>query len=86
VLISHGRSLFPPHLVGRGITLLNMGTIGGVFVAQTISGMVIDLFPKGPDGSYALDAYRWVFGLQGAAIALGCLTYFRVTDARTKVL
>ncbi|MDB5599237.1 MAG: hypothetical protein JWN71_1281 [Xanthobacteraceae bacterium] len=82
VLIGHGRSLFPPHLVGRGITLLNMGTIGGVFVTQTISGVVIDFFPKGADGAYALDAYRLVFGLQGAAIALGCLTYFRTPDPR----
>lgn len=84
VLIGHGRSLFQPHLVGRGITLLNMGTIGGVFVAQTISGVVIDFFPKGADGAYALDAYRVVFGLQGAAIALGCLTYFWTPDPRAR--
>lgn len=84
VLIGHGRSLFPPHLVGRGITLLNMGTIGGVFVAQTISGVVIDFFPKGADGAYALNAYRVVFGLQGAAIALGCLTYFRTADPHAR--
>jgi len=84
VLIGHGRSLFPPHLVGRGITLLNMGTIGGVFVAQSISGVVIDFFPKSADGAYALDAYRVVFGLQSAAIALGCLTYFRTPDPRAR--
>ena len=35
VLIAHGKSLFPPHLLGRGITLLNIGTMGGVFVVQT---------------------------------------------------
>jgi MFS family permease len=84
VLIAHGRSLFPPHLVGRGITLLNMGTIGGVFVAQTVSGVVIDFFPKGADGAYALEAYRVVFGLQSAAIALGCLAYFRTPDPRAR--
>ena len=54
VMIAHGKSLFPPHLVGRGITLLNMGTMGGVFVAQMISGFLIDLFPV-KDGAYALD-------------------------------
>jgi MFS family permease len=84
VLIAHGRSLFPPHLVGRGITLLNMGTIGGVFVAQTVSGVVIDFFPKGADGAYALEAYRVVFGLQSAAIALGSLAYFRTPDPRAR--
>jgi MFS family permease len=84
VLIGHGRSLFPPHLVGRGITLMNMGTIGGVFVTQTITGMVIDYFPKEPDGAYALNAYRVVFGLQGTAIALACLAYLRTPDPRAR--
>ena len=31
---------------------------------QIVSGFVIGLFPTGPDGAYALDAYRLVFGLQ----------------------
>ena len=68
VLIAHGKSLFPPHLVGRGMTLLNIGTMGGVFLSQTVTGFVIDLFPA-QDGAYPLDAYRAVFALQ----ALLCL-------------
>jgi MFS family permease len=82
VLIAHGRSLFPPHLVGRGITLLNVGSMGGVFVAQLVSGFVIDFFPQGPDGAYALNAYRVVFALQAVAILLSCLTYLRTRDPR----
>jgi len=74
VMIAHGKSLFPPHLVGRGITLLNMGTMGGVFLAQVLSGFLIDLFPV-TDGAYALDAYRLVFGLQAAAMLAACLVY-----------
>ena len=38
VMIAHGKSLFPPHLIGRGMTVLNMGTMGGVFLAQAVSG------------------------------------------------
>src|SRR5262249_10983094 len=60
VMVAHGRSLFPAHLVGRGITVLNMGTMGGVFLAQTVSGLLIDLFPA-VDGVYPLGAYRVVF-------------------------
>ena len=45
VLTAHGRSLFPPELVGRGLTLLNLGTMSGVFVLQFVTGLVIDLFP-----------------------------------------
>jgi MFS family permease len=79
-LIAHGKSLFPPHQVGRGLTVLNMGSMGGTFLAQTISGLVIGLFPTGPDGGYALDAYRCVFGLQAAFILLACLAYFGSSD------
>ena len=45
VVMSHGRSLVPPHLLGRTITLLNIGTMGGGFLVQFVSGAVIDLFP-----------------------------------------
>src|SRR5205085_9157393 len=34
VLIAHGRALLPAPLGGRGITLFNVGTIGGVVVSQ----------------------------------------------------
>lgn len=80
LLIAHGKALFPPHQVGRGLTVLNMGSMGGTFLAQAISGFVIGLFPTGPDGAYALDAYRWVFGLQAGLILLACLAYFGSTD------
>lgn len=76
VMIAHGKSLFEPHLVGRGMTLLNMGTMGGVFLTQMVSGFVIDLFPV-TNGAYALDAYRLVFGLQALAMAGACIVYWR---------
>ena len=67
VLIAHGRSLLPPHLVGRGMTLFNVGTIGGVFVAQFVTGTLIDLFPRDA-GVYPLEAYRLVFGFQAVLV------------------
>jgi MFS family permease len=79
VMIAHGKSLFPPRLVGRGITVLNMGTMGGVFLAQTVSGLTIDLFPA-PGGIYALDAYRVVFGLQAGFVLVSCLIYLGARD------
>lgn len=81
VVIAHGKSLFPPELVGRGMTLMNIGTMGGVFVCQTLTGFIIDLFPHASDG-YALNAYRAVFGFQSGLILLGCLAYFFSTDPR----
>ena len=79
VMIAHGKALFPPHLVGRGMTLLNMGTMGGAFLAQTVSGFVINQFPVS-DGAYALDAYRTVFALQAAFVFIACIPYLWARD------
>jgi predicted MFS family arabinose efflux permease len=38
LVMAHGRSYFPPHLVGRGISLLNLLSIGGAGVLQMASG------------------------------------------------
>ena len=75
VVMSHGRSLVPPHLLGRCITLLNIGTMGGGFLVQFVSGVVIDLFPS-QGGAYPLEAYRLVFGLQAALVLVGAWAYF----------
>jgi len=83
VLIAHGKSLFPPALVGRGITILNIGTMGGAFLTQTLSGFMIDLFPT-RDGAYALEAYRLVFGLQAFFLLLACVGYLRARDPRAQ--
>jgi Major Facilitator Superfamily len=80
VLIAHGKALFPPHQVGRGLTVLNMGSMGGTFLVQAVSGLVIELFPTGPYGVYALDAYRMVFALQAGFILLASLVYFGSRD------
>ena len=81
VLIAHGKSLFAPHHVGRGLTLLNMASMGGVFVSQAITGLVIDLFPS-VGGRYPLAAYRTVFLLQAGFIVLTALGYLTSRDPR----
>jgi MFS family permease len=74
VLIAHGRAFLPPPLLGRGMTLFNIGSMGGTFVVQLISGALIDLFPS-QGGVYPLEAYRLVFAAQAGAILLACATY-----------
>jgi len=81
VLIAHGKSLFPPRLIGRGMTLLNMGTMGGVFVSQTLTGAAIDLFPA-QDGAYPLAAYRLTFAIQAVFVAVAVVAYLRAHDPR----
>jgi hypothetical protein len=75
VALAHGKALLPPHLIGRGLTVLNMASMGGVFLSQTISGMVIGLFPVGADGAYPLMAYRAAFGLQAIFLLAGSAIY-----------
>jgi MFS family permease len=74
LMMGHGKSLFPPHLMGRGMTLMNIGTMGGVFVSQTVSGAVIEMFPA-EGGVYPLAAYRVVFALQAACVLLAWIAY-----------
>ena len=74
VVMSHGRSLVAPHLLGRTITLLNIGTMGGGFLVQFISGSIINLFPT-QAGAYPLEAYRVVFALQAVLVLTGFVVY-----------
>jgi MFS family permease len=83
VVMSHGRSLVPPHLLGRTITLLNIGTMGGGFLVQFVSGSIINLFPTA-GGAYPLAAYRLVFGLQAVLVLIGFLAYLGSKDSHTR--
>jgi hypothetical protein len=38
IVIGHARALFPPHLVGRGVTLVNLFGIASVGIAQEVTG------------------------------------------------
>lgn len=74
VVMAHGRSLVPRHLLGRTITLLNIGTMGGGFLVQFVSGAIIGLFPTSA-GAYPLAAYQLVFGLQAGLVLVGLWAY-----------
>jgi len=71
VLVAHGKSLFPPAIVGRGMTLLNIGTKGGVFLSQSLTGAIINLSANGR--AYPLAAYRIVFAVQRCGFWRQCL-------------
>jgi nitrate/nitrite transporter NarK len=42
ILVAHGRSFFPDHLMGRGVTLINLFGIGGVGIMQNVTARVFD--------------------------------------------
>lgn len=56
VIMAHARSFFPPHLTGRGVTLLNLFGIGGVGVFQFATGQIYATASTGaaePSAPYA---------------------------------
>lgn len=40
MVIAHGRAFFPPHLMGRGVTLLNLFGIAPIGIAQILAGRI----------------------------------------------
>lgn len=82
-LTAHGKALFPRHLIGRGLSLMNIGAMGGVFFQQWLTGQVMNLFSSQMiDGVriYPAQAYQAVFGLLAAEIALALLWYSTTRD------
>jgi predicted MFS family arabinose efflux permease len=88
VLTSHGKSLFPPELTGRGLSLMNIAAMGGVFVQQNLAGLVISLFESRVVNGvhvYPPEAYRAVFGLLAAEILIAMLFYLRTNDPHPSI-
>ena len=55
-IMAHGRAFFPPHMVGRGVTLMNMFGIGGAGIIQFASGPVFAAAGGRAAGEAAFDA------------------------------
>lgn len=81
MIFAHARSVFPPELTGRGITTLNIGTMGGGAVQQILTGYLMAwLTPSG--GTPEETAYRIMFGLQALLLLGALLFYLRTPDAK----
>lgn len=77
VMIAHGRSFFPPHLVGRGVTLMNLFGIGGIGIMQIMSGRIAEQMADGPPTA----SYQAIFGLFAAALFVGLVIYLFSRDS-----
>ena len=80
ILTAHGKSLFPPELTGRGITLMNMGTMGGAFISQSVTGMLMDLMGRAETGAYPPEGYRLVFAALAGWLLISLAFYTRAID------
>ncbi|UYV37536.1 MFS transporter [Rhodobacteraceae bacterium D3-12] len=78
VLMAHGRSFYPPHLVGRGVTLMNLFAIGGVGVMQVLTGKIYAAAEgagRGPEYSYQV-----LFGFFAVTVLVGLVVYLFCED------
>ncbi len=78
VIMAHGRSFYPPHLVGRGVTLMNLFGIGGVGILQMVTGRLYTGAAK--DAATPAEPYELLFTFYGALVALGLVIYLFAQD------
>lgn len=78
VIMAHGRAFFPPHLVGRGVTLINLCGIGGAGVAQIITGRI---YAASADvGPNPWDSFVPIFWFYAVTQLIGLVVYLFVRD------
>lgn len=80
MITTHGRTIFPDRLVGRGMTTNNMSVFMGAAVLQWLSGLVIGAALDA--GLSQSEAFRVMFGFLAVLLAIGVSIYSRVDDAK----
>lgn len=74
MVMAHGRAFFPPHLVGRGVTLLNLFGIGATGLAQVYTGHL-------KAAAVTVEAgYATIFGFFAVVVMLGLAVYVFAED------
>lgn len=77
VLVAHSRAFFPAHLVGRGVTLVNLFGIGGVGIMQFVSG---PLHTSATATHGVAGGYGTLFLAFGVSVLVGCAIYLLAED------
>ncbi len=80
LMMAHGRSFIPPHLLGRGVTLLNLFSIGGVGLLQWITGRMY--VASSANASSAAAPYQSLF-LFFAVLLLISVAIYAFSEDRT---
>ncbi len=80
MITTHGRTIFPDRLVGRGMTTNNMSVFMGAAILQWLSGLVIGAALDA--GLSQSEAFRVMFGFLAVLLAIGVSIYSRVDDAK----
>ena len=76
MVVAHGRAFFPPQLMGRGVTLLNLFGIAPVGIAQIVTGRIHAAAPTDP----ASAPFAAVFLFFAVTTAIGLVIYLFSQD------
>jgi Major Facilitator Superfamily len=76
MVIAHGRAFFPPHLMGRGVTLLNLFGIAPIGLAQIVTGRIY----AGTAATTLAAPFQAVFLFFAATTAIGLAVYLLSQD------
>lgn len=79
VIVARGRSLFPEHLVGRGVTTVNLAQVIGCTLLPMTTGVIAGAFAA-PDGRAPELTYRLVFAFPAGTLAAGVIVYGRARE------
>ena len=77
MVMAHGRAFLPPHLVGRGVTLINLFGIGSAGVMQLVTGRIHAAFASDPVTTAPFAA---LFLFYAVLIAVGLAVYLLSQD------
>jgi len=81
--ITLGRAHYPDHMVGRGVTAVNLCTFIGVVVVQFATAGLMGVFTSDTPGAPVPEtAYRILFGALAAYTLVASLAYLRAVDVR----
>jgi sugar phosphate permease len=80
---SHARGLVPAHLVGRGVSLTNMGVMMAAAFMQLAFGWIVGAFAQ-QAGAPPEHAYRAAFAVQAAAALLAIAIYAPIRDVKPR--
>ncbi len=80
VLMAHARAFLPTALLGRGLTLLNMGFVGGTAILLPATGALHDALRAG--GADVATAHAAIYGGLAVALTAALVVYLWAEDAK----
>lgn len=78
MIVAHARGFFPPHLTGRGVTLVNLFSIGSVGLSQFATRPLFESFTAATNSP--AEAYSLLFFFFAGLLAFGLVIYLFAKD------